>query len=253
MAASSPAGAQVEAVAARIDDVAAPLAGVVITHPHPDHYAGLASIVGDDDVPIVATSAVDAVIRRDDTLKDGVVGPMLGPEWPSDRRFPNRVVSDGDRIELGGVTLVVDELGPGESHADTMWWLDDTTVFAGDVVYHDMHAYLADGHSVEWLTVLDHLEQRLPHDVTLLVGHGPPAARADLARQRRYIEAFVDAVTRFATGSTTATTNPSSTPCSPCSPPTTSSSSWTSASTPCATTSTPPRSEASGRQRRTTV
>ena len=65
-------------VRAAVDRSGAPLAGVLITHPHPDHYAGLAHVVGLDDVPIVATRAVDAVIRRDDDLKDSVVGPMMG-------------------------------------------------------------------------------------------------------------------------------------------------------------------------------
>ncbi|MGH8978547.1 MAG: MBL fold metallo-hydrolase, partial [Acidimicrobiia bacterium] len=49
-----------------IDESGLPLAGVVVTHPHPDHYAGLARIVASDEVPIIATNAVDAVIRRDD-------------------------------------------------------------------------------------------------------------------------------------------------------------------------------------------
>ena len=42
-----------------IDGAGLPLAGVVVTHPHPDHYAGLAHMIGTDDVAIVATSAVD--------------------------------------------------------------------------------------------------------------------------------------------------------------------------------------------------
>jgi glyoxylase-like metal-dependent hydrolase (beta-lactamase superfamily II) len=47
-----------------IDDSGLPVAGMVVTHPHPDHYAGLAHLVDPDDVAIVATSAVDAIIRR---------------------------------------------------------------------------------------------------------------------------------------------------------------------------------------------
>ncbi len=95
------------------------LAGVIVTHPHPDHYAGLAHLVGPDDVPIVATKAVDEIIRRDDHLKDEVVGPMMGDEWPSRRVFPNQVVDDGDDVRLGGVSMAVRELGPGESHVDS--------------------------------------------------------------------------------------------------------------------------------------
>ena len=88
-----------------IDDADRPLAGVVITHPHPDHYAGLTHIVGDDELPIIATSEVAAVIRRDDETKDAIVGPMMGPEWPKRRLFPNHTVGDGDTVTLGGLTL----------------------------------------------------------------------------------------------------------------------------------------------------
>jgi glyoxylase-like metal-dependent hydrolase (beta-lactamase superfamily II) len=175
-----------------------PLAGVVVTHPHPDHYAGLFHLIDDQDVPIVATRTVDEVIRRDDASKNDVVGPMMGDEWPTTRRFPNRLVDNGDEVRLGGLTLVVEEVGPGESHSDSLWRLDSGTIFAGDITYNGMHAYLADGHWEQWLATLAHLERALPADVTLHVGHGPSAGREALAAQREYIETFIDAVTNHA-------------------------------------------------------
>jgi glyoxylase-like metal-dependent hydrolase (beta-lactamase superfamily II) len=181
-----------------IHDADRPLAGVVITHPHPDHYAGLWHLIGDDDVPIVATRAVDEVIRRDDAIKKDVVGPMMGAEWPTTRRFPNQTVDSGDEVRLGGLTLQVEELGPGESHIDSLWRLDPATVFAADIAYNGMHAFLADGHWEHWLATLSRLERDLPADVTLHVGHGPPAGKALLAAQRRYIETFVAAVAKHA-------------------------------------------------------
>jgi glyoxylase-like metal-dependent hydrolase (beta-lactamase superfamily II) len=175
-------------VRAAVDRSGASLAGVLVTYPHPHHYAGLAHIVGPDDVPIVATRTVDAVIRRDDNLKDAVVGPMMGAEWPVERIFPNHVVDDGDRVRLGGLTFTVEELGPGESHMDTVWWLDPGTVFAGDLAYNGMHAYQADGRWAEWLTSLGTFEARLDDDATLHVGHrrlgyqGPTRQPAPLHR-----------------------------------------------------------------------
>jgi glyoxylase-like metal-dependent hydrolase (beta-lactamase superfamily II) len=184
-------------VRAAIDQAGRPVAGVIVTHPHPDHYAGLGILV-DDDTPVVATSAVDAVIRRDDADKNAIVGPMMGDEWPTARIFPNQVVEDGDEVHLGGLSLTVQEVGPAESHGDSLWRLDERTVFAGDVAYNGMHAYLADAHWQEWLDVLALLEADLPADVTLHVGHGPPGGRGLLAAQRRYVETFVGAVRRHA-------------------------------------------------------
>jgi glyoxylase-like metal-dependent hydrolase (beta-lactamase superfamily II) len=185
-----------------IDDADVPLAGVVITHPHPDHYAGLTHIVGDPELPIIATSEVAAVIRRDDETKDAIVGPMMGPEWPQGRLFPNHTVSDGDTVTLGGLSLRVRSLGPGESFADTIWELDDGSLFVGDVAYNGMHAYLADGQWPHWLDVIDRLAHDLPSTATLYVGHGPPGDKNLLAAQRRYIETFVEAVRRHATAVT---------------------------------------------------
>lgn len=177
-----------------VDEADLPLEGVVVTHAHPDHYAGLGHIVDQKRVPIVATEAVDRVIRRDDAIKEGIVGPMMGEEWPTVRLLPNKTVSDGAVVTMGGISLRVEELGPGESPADSLWHLDETNVFAGDVAYNGMHAYLADGRWTEWLDVLVRLESSLPPEVTLHVGHGPAGGKELLGAQRRYVETFVAAV-----------------------------------------------------------
>ena len=61
-----------------------------------------------------------------------------------------------------------------------------------------MHAYLADGRYGEWIDLLDSLYDFVPDEVTLYVGHGEPGSKELLRRQRRYVEAFVDAVRQSA-------------------------------------------------------
>jgi glyoxylase-like metal-dependent hydrolase (beta-lactamase superfamily II) len=53
------------ALRARVDALKKPLAAVVITHSHPDHYGGVTSLLGGTNVPIYAIAGVDEVIRRD--------------------------------------------------------------------------------------------------------------------------------------------------------------------------------------------
>ena len=65
--------------------------------------------------------------------------------------LPDLVVESGATIEFGGLTFSVRDVGPAESDADSLWMIDRTTVFAGDVAYNGMHAYLADGRTKEWL------------------------------------------------------------------------------------------------------
>jgi Metallo-beta-lactamase superfamily len=66
-----------------------PLQAVLLTHSHPDHYAGLAQLVAENDVPIIAPQGVIDTIVRDDAAKAAIVGPMFGDDWPSTRIFPN--------------------------------------------------------------------------------------------------------------------------------------------------------------------
>ena len=74
--------------------------------------------------------------------------------------------------------------------------IDRTTVFAGDVAYNGMHAYLADGRTTEWLAALDRLATDLDDDAVLYVGHGEPGGKELLRAQREYVETFLDAVSR---------------------------------------------------------
>jgi glyoxylase-like metal-dependent hydrolase (beta-lactamase superfamily II) len=184
------------AVREGIEAIGKPLAAVLLTHAHPDHYGGAVEVVAGVDAPIVATAGVDAVIRRDDAMKEAILRPMFGDEWPSERAFPTRLVQSGEELAFGDLEFSVRDLGPGESPHDSVWFLGEaqSTVFCGDQGYNHMHCYLADGHWKSWLANLDQLANDLPADVTLLPGHGDRSGLELLDWQRGYIERFVDAV-----------------------------------------------------------
>lgn len=175
-------------------DLGKPIVGAIVTHAHPDHYAGFAELLDGLEVPILATASVKATIERDDATKDAIVGPMMEAEWPKRRRFPDQIVEAGKEVRLGDLRFEVHDLGAAESPADTVWKLDDRALFVGDLVYSGMHAYLADGYAAEWLACLDRLDRTLAKDAMLHVGHGAPGGVALIDAQRRYVEAFVAAV-----------------------------------------------------------
>ena len=54
----------------RVEALKKPLAAVIITHAHPDHYGGVSPLLGDADVPVYAVAGVNDVIRRDDAAKE---------------------------------------------------------------------------------------------------------------------------------------------------------------------------------------
>ena len=184
------------AVRERIQAIGKPLAALLLTHAHPDHYGGAVEAVAGSEAPIIATAGVDAAIRRDDETKEAILRPMFGDEWPTERSFPSQLVEPGEELAFGDVELAVRDLGPGESPHDSIWLLGEerSTVFCGDQGYNHMHCYLADGHSESWLANLDRLAAELPASVTLLPGHGDRAGRELLDWQRGYIERFIGAV-----------------------------------------------------------
>ena len=181
---------------AGIDRLGKPLLAAVVTHSHPDHYAGLGELVADSDIPIYAPQGVIDTITADDPTKDQVIGPMFGEEWPAKRIFPNTAIGDGESVTFDDVKLTVIDLGPSESPHDSPWILGDDgkTVFLGDQIYDHKHCFLADGFYAEWLANIEKLRARLPDDAVFYIGHGGPVGSEMWDWQRGYIELFVDAV-----------------------------------------------------------
>src|SRR5262245_51540181 len=182
----------------RVEALGKPLAAVIITHSHPDHYGGLTSLLDGADVPVYAVAGVNEVIRRDDAAKEQILRPMFGDEWPAVRTFPNRIVHGGEQVAIADAVFTVTDLGPGESPHDSLWRLEDGSspqVFVGDLVYSHMHAYLGDGFFDRWLANLERQTRELPADAKLFMGHGEPVTgHAILQWQAAYIRRFLDAL-----------------------------------------------------------
>jgi len=196
------------ALRSRLEALDKPLLAVLLTHGHPDHYNGVTELVaGDPSVPVLATAGVDEVIRADDAAKEAQWRPVFGDEWPAERAFPSQLVEDGERVTFDGVSFTVHELGPGESHFDTYWVLEtgEKAAFVGDAAFHDVHAYMSDGHSGAWLDNLDHLGEALAGVDVIYPGHGTPGDAALLDDQREYIERYRQAVRELAMGQGTLT------------------------------------------------
>lgn len=183
------------AVRDRIRSLGKPLVGAIVTHAHPDHYGALIEVIDDTRVPVVALEGVDSAIRRQDAEKERILRPMFGDEWPRQRLFPNRTVSDGDSVSFDGISFTVEDLGPGESPYDSIWTLEETdAVFVGDLVYNHMHAYLGDGYWAQWLRNIDTARSVLAPGAVLFPGHGDRATIGQLDWQEHYIRTFVDAL-----------------------------------------------------------
>ena len=184
------------ALRARVQAIGKPLQAVLATHAHPDHYGGAVELIQDDEIPFVAAEGVAAVIRRDDEVKEQIIRPMFGEEWPRERRFPNQTATDGQTLTFDGVPFTLLDLGPGESPHDSVWLVgeDRMTAFAGDSAYEHMHCYLADGFWKPWLANIARLRSELLPDAQVHFGHGEPRNSAPFDWQETYINTFIDAI-----------------------------------------------------------
>jgi glyoxylase-like metal-dependent hydrolase (beta-lactamase superfamily II) len=190
---------------ARLDALGKPLAGVLITHPHPDHYNGIGELVDDDALPIIALPDVDAEIRARDPEKRARWVPVFGDEWPKVTRFPNRVVAPGEAVELAGLRFTPVDFGTGESVSETVWLLDGPRppiAFVGDLVFERTHPYLGDGTTAAWLDALARARETLDPASLLYVGHGTPVGlpTAVLQDQTCYLLMLREVVRRLAGG-----------------------------------------------------
>jgi glyoxylase-like metal-dependent hydrolase (beta-lactamase superfamily II) len=186
---------------ARYEALKKPLLGVLVTHPHPDHYNTITQLLAGEDVPVIAHGDVDREIRASDDAKRAQWGPMFGEEWPSSATFPNRTVADEESVELGDLRFTAWDFGPSESESETVWLLGDGDVaFVGDLAFNGTHAYLADGHTHAWLDAIDRADEALAPVRMLYVGHGVPGPPALLGDQRRYLLMAREAIAHAADG-----------------------------------------------------
>jgi glyoxylase-like metal-dependent hydrolase (beta-lactamase superfamily II) len=186
---------------ARLEALRKPLLGMLITHPHPDHYNTIGELLAGESVPVIAHGDVAREIREKDDAKRAQWGPMFGDEWPSSATFPNRLVGDEESVQLGDLRFTAWDFGPGESRSETVWLLGEgETAFTGDLAFNGTHAYLADGRTEAWLRALDRAEESLADVRTLYVGHGAPTETAAFAEQRRYLLMVREVIGRAAGG-----------------------------------------------------
>lgn len=181
-----------------------PLAGILLTHGHPDHVAGTYTIAPDGELPIYALPSVKELMEETEEAKHRQWSEMFGDEWIPKWIYPNTLVNDGETVNIAGLTFKVLDIGSGgDCEANSIWLLegDEHAAFIGDFIYSENHSYMADGCILRWLANLEKYSEVLKSFEPYYVGHGPPCNYPAIARQKEYFIDYCSEILKATDGS----------------------------------------------------
>ena len=164
---------------------------LVLTHHHPDHHfgaivfrkAGAKVIAHPDSRTLASEGGLDN--QMIDWIRVVGLDAMRGFEYAD---TPDRPVTKGDTLRIGGRRVIVLAPGPAHTPGDLMVWVPDAGVlFAGDILLEDGVTMVVDGSAPALLKALNQIDSLRPKVV--VPGHGSvPAEPAVLVeRTRAYI------------------------------------------------------------------
>ena len=180
-----------------------PIAGIVLTHGHPDHIAGTYNIAPEGELPIYSLASVKKLMEDTEQAKHKQWSVMFGEEWIPKWVYPNTIVADGQTVKIGALTFKVIDIGSGgDCDANSIWLLagNNPVAFLGDFIYHQNHSYIADGNVLRWLGNLERYAETLQDYPTYYVGHGGACDFSAIAQQKEYLLAYCANVLKFTDG-----------------------------------------------------
>lgn len=173
-----------------IRQIGKPVSTILVTHGHPDHYAG----IGLFKQVWPTLKAWSSAVTQDTIVNDrhgfnALLQKIAPDQFPNPVVGPDSVFADNATLTVDGVTIVSREMGKGDANSATAFYLPATgDLFAGDILLTRMHLFFIEQASTEWLSQLDRAAILFPHAKVAYPGHGEPGAPAQrFAEQREYI------------------------------------------------------------------
>jgi glyoxylase-like metal-dependent hydrolase (beta-lactamase superfamily II) len=192
-----------KALKQKADELNKPVAGIILTHGHPDHVAGTYNLAPKGDVPIYSLSSVKKLMEDTEQAKHKQWSSVFGSEWIPKWIYPNEIVKDGDAVKISDLHFNVLDIGSGgDCDANSIWLLDDESnvAFIGDFIYSNNHTYMNDGSILRWLANLEKYSPILKN-LTYYVGHGPSCDFPAISKQREYFLTYCSNVLKTTEGS----------------------------------------------------
>ncbi|WP_411105446.1 MBL fold metallo-hydrolase [Streptomyces sp. cmx-4-9] len=167
---------------------------IAFTHGHFDHVLGAAAFAGAE---VFGAVGLDGVLARDvDELREGAVRQGLAEDEAAEAAdalvLPRHPVSGEWTLDLGGVQVLLANVGPGHTGHDLAVFVpgDREVVFCGDLV-EESGAPQAGPDAVpgQWPAALDRLLSLGGEDALYVPGHGAVVDAAFVRGQRATLAA----------------------------------------------------------------
>lgn len=173
-------------LAAAMKATGKPLAGILLTHPHLDHFGGLRTVISAfGAVPVYATRATADAIKptHDKAMAEGWP-QTYGADYDAVPPAPDRIIESGTTLALAGMRFEVRDYGPMEAANNSVIHnLDLNILFTGDATVSHAGIYVGEGRSRQALDVLERLGRDFAAVRRVYSGHYAPAALAPLIAQ----------------------------------------------------------------------
>jgi glyoxylase-like metal-dependent hydrolase (beta-lactamase superfamily II) len=192
-----------QALKRKADQIGKPLAGIILTHGHPDHVAGTYNIAPNGEIPIYALLSVKRLMEETEQTKHQQWSGMFGQEWVPQWVYPNTIVSDGQGVAIAGLRFRVLDVGSGgDCDANSIWLLEgeNPVAFLGDLIYRNNHTYMADGSILRWLANLERYGAILKDYKRYYIGHGDDCDFSALADQKSYFLTYMAELLKVTNG-----------------------------------------------------
>lgn len=173
-------------LAATMKSTGKPLAGIILTHPHLDHFGGLRTVVSAfGKAPVYATQAtIDGIKPTHDQAMANGWPQSLGDDYDQNPYIPDRVVASGSTLELAGMRFVIKDYGPIEARNNSVIHnLDLNVLFTGDATVAHGTVYVGEGHSAAALEALPKIAADFADATLVYSGHYGPMALHPLVAQ----------------------------------------------------------------------